>query len=233
MGTGHENTNGEPSDLSTLRRLRSARLRSSPVFRLGKHNTVRVSYFRTQGEGNTIATQPLIIYGTSFLNGDYLSTSYTLQNAKLSLDYLSLPFPLKGSKLRLKTLWEVQATWIRNTIDAPLRYGETDASGNLITTTGVGTNWFIYPTFGLGIDYLASKNFRFEASSRASGFILPHLSTIWDTEATLNYRFGALEILAGEKDFHFKTAPKHVEFIQETLTGLFVGLRWYPHSRNQ
>ena len=230
MGTGHDNTNGEPSDLSTL-----GNAKQTPSFiasfPAGKNNSVRVSYFRTRGDGNIVPTQPLIIYGTSFLTGDYLATSYTLQDAKISLDYLSLPFPLKGSKLRLKTLWEVQAIWIRNTVDAPLRAGETDASGNPITTTGIGTNWFIYPSFGLGIDYLASKNFRFEV--RASGFILPHLSTLWDTEATLNYRFGAFELEAGEKDFHFKTAPKHVEFIRDTLTGLFVGVRWYPHSHNQ
>jgi hypothetical protein len=230
MGTGHANTNGEPSDLSTLGN--SKRTPSFVAsFPVGKNNSVRVSYFRTQGDGNSVPTQPLIIYGTSFLDGDYLATSYTLQDAKVSLDYLSLPFPVKGSKLRLKTLWEVQAIWIRNIVNAPLRAGETDASGNPITTTGIGTDWFIYPSFGLGIDYLASKNFRFEA--RASGFILPHLSTLWDTEFTANYRFGKFEIQAGEKDFHFKTAPRHVEFVQETLTGLFVGLRWYPRYHPQ
>ena len=225
MGTGHENTNGEPSNLSSLG---DAKRSPSIIlsFPAGKHNSIRVSYFRTLGDGNIVSAQPQVIYGTSFLANDYLSNSYSLQNAKISLDYLSLPFPLKGSKLRLKTLWEVQATWIHTTVDAPLRFGDTDAAGNLITTTATGTNWFIYPTFGLGIDYLASKNFRFEA--RASGFLLPHLSTIWDVEATVNYRFGALELMAGEKAFHFKTAPKHVEFIEGTLSGVFVGLRWYP-----
>jgi hypothetical protein len=229
MGTGHQNTNGEPSDLSTLgdpKRTPSF-IASVPV---GKNNTVRVSYFRTQGDGNIVPTQPLIIFGTSFLDGDYLATRYTLQDAKISLDYLSWPFPVKGSKFRLKTLWEVQAIWISSSVDAPLRAGETDSAGNLIQTTGVGTDWFIYPSFGLGADYLASKNFRFEA--RASGFILPHLSTLWDTEVTANYRFGKFEVMAGEKGFHFKTAPRHIEFVQDTLTGIFVGLRWYPHYQS-
>jgi hypothetical protein len=230
MGTGHANTNGEPSDLSSL-----GDPKRTPSFIVsvpaGKNNSIRVSYFRTQGDGNIVPTQPLIIFGTSFLDGDYLATNYTVQDAKVSLDYLSLPFPLKGSKLRLKTLWEVQAIWIRSVVNAPLRAGETDASGNPITTSGLGTDWFIYPSFGLGIDYLASKNFRIEV--RGSGFILPHLSTLYDTEATLNYRFGKFEIEAGEKDFHFKTAPRQTEFVRDTLTGLFVGLRWYPRYHPQ
>jgi len=227
MGTGHADGSGEPSSLNF-----SGKPRPSPgavvTIPIGKqqHHAIHISYFRIQGVGNPTASQPLIVFGTNFLQGDYLATNYTLQNAKISLDYLSWPFPIKDSRFHVKTLWEVNYTTISSGIGAPLRYGETDASGNPVTTTGNGTDWFIYPSFGLGVDYLVSHNLRFEA--RASGFIWPHRSTIYDTEASLNYRFGKFELLAGAKVFHFKTSPEQVEFVQATYPGVYVGVRWYP-----
>lgn len=228
MGTGTDNLNPNPSNLSTL-----GDSRSGPgaimSFPLGKNNTVRVSYFRILGDGNTTTPQAVNIYGTVFNQGDYLATRYTLQNVKVSLDYLSWPFPLNNARFRLKTLWEVQATWIRSSIDAPLRTGEVDASGSPVPTTGFGTNWFLYPTLGLGFDYLVNKNFRIEA--RGSGFYLPNFSNIWDAEVTANYRTGRFEIQIGGKAFHFKTAPRHIEYVSATLPGAFVGLRWYLEPR--
>jgi hypothetical protein len=224
MFTGHANTNGEPSDLDF-----PGHGKATPwiVGRIpiSKDHSIRISYFRTKGDGDMVAPANEIIYGTSYYTGDLLATSYTIQNAKVSLDYLSWPFPVKDAKFRIKTLWEVQATWISPTIDAPLRAGETDAAGNLITTTAYGTDWFVYPSFGLGFDYLASRNFRVEG--RASGFAFPHRSTVWDTELSLNYRFSKFELVGGFKGFHFKTSPGQVEFLSETLSGAFVGLRWY------
>ncbi len=193
---------------------------------MGKHNAIRVSYFRVQGNGNPTAPAASIIYNTSYNQGDYLAVHYALQNAKISLDYLSWPFPVKDSKFHIKTLWEVQYTTIATGVDAPLRHGQTDASGNPINVSAYGTNWFIFPSFGLGADYLISQKLRFEA--RASGFAFPHRSTIWDTQASLNYRFGKFEIQGGVKAFHFKTSPAQVEFVQATLSGAYVGLRWYP-----
>ena len=225
MGTGHANTSGVSNSLDF-----SGKPRPVPgailTIPIGKHHALHFSYFHLQGVGNPTAPQALTIFGTNFLQGDYLATHYTLQNAKLSLDYLSWPFPIKDSKFHVKTLWEVNYTTINSSIDAPLRYGETDASGNPVTTTGSGKDWFIYPSFGLGVDYLASHNLRFEA--RASGFIFPHRSTIWDTEASLNYRFGKFEVQGGAKAFHFKTSPERVEFVQGTFPGVYMGLRWYP-----
>jgi hypothetical protein len=225
MGTGRTNGNGEPSaiDYAGKARPSPAAIVSIPV---GKHHAVRVSYFRIQGSGNPTASQPLIIFGTSYNQGDYLATNYNLQNVKLSLDYLSWPFPIKDSKFHIKTLWEVQYTNIGTNVDAPLRHGQTDASGAPILTTAYGKDWFVYPSFGLGIDYLISGKLRFEA--RASGFAFPHRSTIWDTEASLNYRFGKLELQAGVKAFHFKTSPQRVEYVHGTFPGAYVGLRFYP-----
>ena len=225
MGTGHGNGNGEPSSVDYLGKPRPAPagIISIPV---GKHNALRISYFRIQGNGNPTLPAASIIYGTSYNQGDYLAVHYVMQNVKASFDYLSWPFPVKDSKFHIKTLWEVQYTNIASSFDAPLRHGQTDASGAPIIVSAYGKDWFIYPSFGLGADYLISHNFRFEA--RASGFAFPHRATIWDTEASLNYRFGKFEIQGGVKAFHFKTSPEKVEFVQATYPGAFVGLRWYP-----
>lgn len=227
MGTGHLDTNTEPTNLDYASK-------SRPVpgivltVPLGKqhHHAFHVSYFRAQGVGNPTAPANAVIFGTNFYAGDYLAVHYTLQNAKLSFDYLSWPFPVKDSKFHIKTLYEVNYTTILTGVDAPYRHGTTDASGNPIITYGQGTDWFIYPSFGLGADYLFSHKFRFEG--RASGFIFPHRSTIWDTEASLNYRFGKFELLGGIKTFHFKTSPERNEFVLATFPGVYVGLRWYP-----
>jgi len=181
-----------------------------------------------QGDGNSIAPGALTIFSTDFLQGDYLATHYIIQNAKLSLDYLSWPFPVKGSKFHLKTLWEIQYVNIGATVDAPLRTGETDAAGNPVQTTGVGSHSIIFPSFGLGIDYLATRNFRFEA--RASGFAFPHRSTIGDVEASIHYRFGHFEIEAGGKLYHLKTSPEASEYFRATFSGVYAGVRWYSKA---
>jgi len=225
MGTGHANTNGVPNYLDY-----GGNPRPSPgavvTIPIGKYHAIHVSYFRIQGQGNSISPAAEVIFNTGFLQGDYLATHYTMQNAKVGLDYLSWPFPIKDSKFHIKTLYEINYTTILTSVDAAMRHGFTDASGNLITTNGQGTDWFIYPSFGLGADYLISHKLRFE--SRASGFIFPHRSTIWDAEASLNYRFGKWELQGGIKAFHFKTSPALTEFVQSTFPGIYVGLRWYP-----
>ena len=196
----------------------------------GKLNSIRISYFRMQKGGNTRApnipaSDQLVIWSAGFNPGDYLATSYTLQNAKISLDYLSWPFPVKDSRFRFKTLWEVQYTTIKSSVDAPFA-PTTDASGNALTTSGSGSRWFIWPSLGAGIEYAVSKHFRFEA--KGSGFALPHRSQLWDAEAFFAYRAGAIEIDFGGKAFHFRTSPKRAEYFEATLPGAYIGIRWYP-----
>ncbi|HZT29125.1 MAG TPA: hypothetical protein VFA33_04530 [Bryobacteraceae bacterium] len=192
----------------------------------GRENTLRFSYFRTLGRGDTTATGPLTLFGTDFSQGDYLVTRYNIQNFKISFDYLSFPFPLSGSRLRVKTLWEVQYTGMQSSIDAPLKPLLTDSSGNVISNTAAGSKWFIYPTLGMGIEYSVSRNFRLEA--RASGFMVPSHATIWDTEGSAGYRMGRVEALVGAKAFHFKTSIQADQYYKATLSGVYAGLRWYP-----
>jgi hypothetical protein len=192
---------------------------------LGRYHTLRLSYFRTQGRGGTVATHDSFFFGTSFSKGDVLSARYTLMNGKISLDYVSWPFPVGDRRLRIKTLWEVQYTSIRSTIDAPLK-GTTDSDGNFVDTRGFGQNWFIYPSLGMGLEAFLTRHFRWEL--KGSGFAIPHHSTIWDAESFFAYRGGKLEVMFGGKAFHFKTSPKRENYVHDTLPGAFVGLRWYP-----
>jgi hypothetical protein len=199
-------------------------------FPAGKNNSIRISYFRTQGSGNTNAVTPPstrgdVIWGATLNPGDYLATSFTLQSGKISLDYLSWPFPLENRRFRFKTLWEVQYVNVKSAVSAPFA-PVTDTAGNSLQTSGSGSNWFIWPSFGVGVEIMASKHFRFEA--KGSGFGLPHRAAIWDADAFFAYRSGQFEIDFGGKAFHFKTSPKREEYLIGTMPGAYVGIRWYP-----
>jgi hypothetical protein len=193
----------------------------------GKGNTLRFSYFRTQGNGNLDAPHDITLFGTAFTAGELLNTSYKLQNVKVSWNFLSWPFPPEGSTLRIKTLWEVQYTTIRSTIDAPLAEGTTDTTTGLTTfPTVVHSNSLIYPSFGLGVEKFFSKSVRWEG--QASGFALPHLPSLWDAETFFAFRRGRFEIRAGAKGFHFKTPQRQEQYVLGTAAGGCVGLTFYP-----
>lgn len=192
---------------------------------VGNHHTLRVSYFQVRGQGNLVANQNIDLFAVGFNPGDYLSAGYKLQNVKVSLDYLSWPFPLRSARFRLKTLWEVQYTSIKSSVDAPLKPVE-DSEGNAITTFGENSRWFVYPTLGLGVEYLLSKNVRWEA--KGSGFALGgERPVVWDADTFLAYRSGQWEIQGGAKAFHFKTTGNKEEIFRGTLSGAYVGVRWY------
>jgi hypothetical protein len=187
----------------------------------GPDHHLRISYFQTRGSGATVASRALTFYATGYSADDVLSTRYKIQNAKISLDYLSYPAPPEGARLRLKTLWEVQLTSVNTTLDAPFKPVSAEGGSDFF---GQGTHWFVYPTFGLGLEHLASPRFRWEL--KGSGFGVPGYAMIWDAELKAAYRFGRVEAVFGAKAFHFRTSPKQEEFVRATLPGAFVGLRW-------
>jgi hypothetical protein len=125
----------------------------------------------------------------------------------------------------VKTLWEVQYTSIKSSVSAPFAPIE-DSSGNALQTSGSGSNWYIWPSLGMGVEMMASKHFRFEL--KGSGFALPHRATIWDTDGFLAYKSGQFEIDVGGKAFHFKTSPRRQEYLRATMPGAYIGIRWYP-----
>ena len=191
----------------------------------GHSNTLRLTYFRAQGNANTTETQSPTIFGESYVPGDYLASNYTLQSAKLSWDYLSYTWYKKSGKIRLKTLYEVQFDTISTTISAPFKPPTTDSSGNTDYYIANGSKNLIYPTLGLEFEERLGHHFRWEA--KGSGFGVPHHGDIWDAQADIAVRVGQVEILAGEKAYHFKTSTQADEYFTDTLSGAYVGLRYY------
>ncbi len=191
----------------------------------GRSNSLRFSYFRIQGNANTTETQNVTIFGEGFSPGDYLAARYTLQNAKISWDYLSYTWYKPSGKIRLKTLYEVQYTNIATTAFAPLKPQTTDASGNIDTNSTSGSKNLIYPSLGVEFEQAIGRHFRWEA--KGSGFGLPHRADIWDAEVSIAIRVRQIEILGGEKAFHFKTSPKGDQYFVDTLSGPYVGVRYY------
>jgi hypothetical protein len=190
-------------------------------FPAGKGNTLRVSAFRVQGSGSTTSTEELNLFGTDFTSGDLLNTHYTIWSVKASWDYLTYPFQFHNLDFRLKTLWEMQYTNMGSNITSP---NDPNASaGSAITAKASRTA--VWPTFGLGLENTLSRHIRWEA--KASAFAFPHRAVIWDAEGTLAFRVGQFEVLGGEKAYHLKSSPKNAEYVTATLSGAYVGVRWY------
>jgi hypothetical protein len=170
--------------------------------------------------------------GQTYIAGTLVSTDYKLQNVKLSFDYLTWPYPVESRRFRLKTLWQVQYTSVRAGFDAPLlpltdSSGNPliDANGNPISYAATESKWFITPTLGLSATEFFTRNIRFEAS--ADGFTIPHHSTLYEGESTINVRVSHFEVRGGAKLFHYKTSPGQDFYMRGTLASVFFGIRWY------
>ncbi len=195
----------------------------------GRSNSLRFSYFRVQGNGNSTLDQNATIFTEAYNEGDYLNASYTIQNAKLSWDYLSYTWHKSPGALRLKTLWELQFVNAGTNVVAPFKPITTDSSGTTDYNTAHGTGNLIWPTFGLELEQAFGGHFRWEA--KASGFGIPHRADIWDAEASIAFRVRQFEVLAGEKAYHFKMSPQGAQYFSDTMSGAYVGLRYYWTSR--
>jgi hypothetical protein len=202
----------------------------------GLHNSIRFSFNSMNASGDFTTPAALVAWSQAYAAGTYVSTNYKFVNAKLSYEYLTFPYPVGSKKFRLKTLWQVQYTSISSTFDAPQNYYDSNGNliidpttGNPISLVGSGTRAIISPTFGLGGHYYSSRHVRFEVNG--SGFAVPHHWTIWDTDATVNFRFlGHVELRVGAKAYHFKTSPLAAFYLRGTMASAFVGVRWYSNS---
>jgi hypothetical protein len=192
---------------------------------LGLHNSLRLSYYSTKAGGGITAPNDLVIYSQAYSKGDLLATSDKLQDIKFSFEFLTWPYPVESRHFRLKTLWQVQYVSIKSNYDAPILSATADSSGNLTSYATTGSASFFTPTLGLGVAEYASRNFRLELN--ASGFAIPHHTTLWDTDASVSYRMGHIELRAGAKALHFKTSARAEYYLRGTLSGAFVGVRWY------
>jgi hypothetical protein len=190
----------------------------------GRSNTLRVSYFRIQGNAGVTLGQDATIFSESYTAGEFINASYKIQGFKASWDYLSYSWHKPSTTIRLKTLYEVQ--YVTTSVDtaAPFVAATTDASGNTDYNAASGNKSLILPTFGMAIGAPFSKYFRWDV--RGSGFGLPHRSAIADVQATVAVRLGKVELVAGERLFYFKTSPKSDMYLTDTLQGVFAGLRY-------
>jgi len=202
---------------------------------VGLHNTLKLSLTNFNAVGDY--TSPIIVtaWGQAYSGGEYLSTDYHFEQAKLSYEYLTWPFPVGSRKIRLKTLWQLQFTNISTSFDAPDNYYDSngnlilDSTGAPISLVGAGTKRIISPEFGLGFSYYPSRHLRFEFNG--SGFGFPHRYYVWDGDASVNIRvLNHLEIRLGARGLGFKTSTNGDYYIKGNYIAPFAGIRWYSNS---
>ena len=186
------------------------------TFPAGKYNRLEVSFYQAHGNGTGTAKQDLSFFGQSITQGDFLSSSFRIRQLKLSWNYLTWPAPPETSRLRIKTLWEFQWSQFQTTINAPY---ETSAT----FTPPTGTQNIYYPSFGIGAEYILTKNLYVEG--RASGFAFPHHAVVWDAEGDIVAHYKFIQVFLGYKGSHLKTSPQQYVYVNGTLQGGYGGLR--------
>jgi hypothetical protein len=199
---------------------------------VGAHNLLRFSGFQAQASGQFTTPIQIQIPGQTYAARTLVSTNYRLFNLRISYEYLTWPFPVESRRFRLRTLWQVQLVKAKNTFNAP-NLPTTDSSGNpLVGSSGSFVNYeggetreVVLPTFGLGATEYLSKNLRLEFNG--SGFAIPRRSTIWDSDATINFRLGHVELRVGAKAFHFKTSTGQLFYSRATMASAFAGIRLF------
>lgn len=183
----------------------------------GKFNHLEISYFQMDGDGTGYAQIPLSLFGSNFVQGQFISTTYRIRSAQLTWNYLTWPAPPEDSKFRFRTLWSFNYTSVSPVIDEPY-------NTSVDFTAAHGTLNIFYPDFGVSLEYIPNKVFYFE--TRTWGFGFPHHADIADAEVNMVVRYKHMELFGGYKFFHFKTSPDQNQFIVGTLMGPIAGLRW-------
>jgi len=221
---GHAASFTDPSKLQL-----AGNAQASPAVEIGiaagLHNSLRVSYFSTKRSGTTTAANEMVIFSQPYAAGDQLSTNGKISDYKLSYEYLTWPYPVEARHFRLKTLYQVQYIEVKTVFDAPVLSATPDSSGNFTSYSTLGSKGYITPALGLGVHEYATRYFRLEAN--VSGFMLPHRWQLLDSDATIAYRVGKIELRAGAKGFIFRTSPKSDYFYRGTVGGVMFGVRWY------
>jgi len=199
---------------------------------VGQHNALVLSGFSTRASGDFTSTTSLTLWSQTYSPGVLIATDYRLQTLKLSFEYLTWPYPVESRHFRLKTLWQVQYVNMSTGFNAPLLpitnssgTALTNSSGTPITYAAAGSRWFMSPTLGLGVAEYFSKFVRFELNG--SAFAVPRSWTIWDSDGSINLRFGHFELGGGVRAFHVKTSTNAPFYTRATWIEPQVALRWY------
>ena len=196
------------------------------TFPTGRSNRLELAVWEGKSSGSTTSTRDYTFFAESFDKGALLVTDNRVRTLKVSWNYLTFPYPPLDSKLRIKTLWEAHYVGVRPTITAPLT--AVPASGDtpaLPPIRSQGARKIILPALGLGVELVPSaQHFRLEV--RGSGMAFPGKSQIWDLEGSAVVRAGNLEVFAGAKLFHYRTAPSSNQYLEGNLWGPYGGVRW-------
>jgi hypothetical protein len=189
---------------------------SLPITRTG---SLHFESLLAKGDGNQITTGTTDIFGNTYPAGTLLVPNYSIFASKLYLDDLLFPHKFPVAKFRLKSLWEFQYIHMKSFIDAPALNSATASAGAL------GTKQVFLPTFGLAAEYAIAPHVLFRVDG--SGFGIPGKSNIWDAGVSLSVRHGSWEVTGGGKALHFKSSGNATEYVTDTLSGVYVGLRWH------
>ncbi len=188
----------------------------------GRSNTLRISAFRIQGNSGQTVANDTLVFSETYPAGTFVNATYRLEAIKVSWDYLSYTFHKPSTAIRVKTLYEVQ--YITNSFNmaAPYLIGGNDPTGSSYLATG--SKSIILPTLGMALGSSFGKHFRWDI--RGSGFGIPKRSSIADVQATVAFRLGKVELIAGERLYYFKSSPRSDTYMNDTLQGVFGGLRY-------
>lgn len=210
---GDSATQGSGVDFDLRKKGAEGILVTSPA---GRANLLEFTYFQTKQQGNETAPIALVLFGQPFAQGDLLVTATKIQHARVTWSYLTYPDPPGIHKFRFRTLYGIEWTQMTARFDAPL---------DLNAAPIEGSRSIIFPSLGVLGEYHFSKRFYLEA--RGEGFAWPHKAVQGDGEAKLTLRvFRQLDLIAGAKDFYFKTNPQKDYYLRANMFGPYGGLRW-------
>ncbi len=199
--------------------LKSRSYGATLTFPTGGFNRLEIHYFHVGGAGDVRPDRALSLEGSNVAAGELVTSQFKLTSVRVSWNYLTFPVPALDSRLRVKTFWEVEYAKLRPLLQFP----EKDLiNGAYQQVTPKKT--IFYPGAGIGIEYVPSQKFRFEA--HGSGMALPGRSRYIDAEASAVVRYGSLELFGGAKFFNFRTSTKNVFYLQGTVWGPMFGLRY-------
>jgi hypothetical protein len=195
----------------------------------GRSNTIRVTAFRVQGNSNFTLGKDAIVFGEQYYAGYYLTASYKMQSIKASWDYLSYTSRKYKNPIHIKTLYEAQYVTTNFVTAPPFVAGTVDTSGN--NNIATGSKHIILPTLGMALSSDFGKYFRWDV--RASGFGFPGRGDIADVEALVAARISKVEVVIGERFYHYKTSPRSDMYSSQTMQGVYGGLRFVFSGLNK
>ena len=189
---------------------------SLPITRTG---SLHFEGFLAKGDGNTTSPNDTDLFGTTYVAHDPLVTQYQILATKVYLDDLLFPHKFPVAKFRLKSLWELEYVRMKAQVDSPA----LTAAQNLGNVSS--SKQLALPEFGIAAEYALTPHTLFRAD--AAGFGIPNHAIIWDGNVTLSYRHDWWEVLVGGKTMHFRTSPGGTIYMDDTLSGAYVGVRWH------